>query len=140
MWDSTNPIPRGQNSNWIRTDVSVEGRLIATYDTAGGTYFAIAAGGADIDIGLHLHVTDALGTRRLQTDPWGWPEEACASGPFGDNLNCSTLANAPPSADAATPKSAASFEVAKSRSHHPQTERRLGPRLLRMTPVMMGWI
>jgi len=77
----------GTNSNWARTNVYGDGRLLATYDTEG----------------LHFHLADPLGTRRVQTDPNGVVESAFQSLPFGDQLNPIAINNAPPTADDATP-------------------------------------
>ena len=48
----------GSQSTWARTNVYGDG-LLVTYDAIGG--------------GLHFHLTDHLGTRRVQTDPSGTP-------------------------------------------------------------------
>ena len=60
---------------------------MATYDSAG----------------LHFHLTDPLGTRRLQTNAVRQPETDCQSLPFGDQQYCFPDVNAPASADDATP-------------------------------------
>jgi RHS repeat-associated protein len=75
------------SSNWQLTNVFGGGRLLATYDPNG----------------LHFHVTDPLGTRRLQTSAVGQPETDIQSLPFGDQLNPYTALNAPTTADDATP-------------------------------------
>ncbi len=89
MLDGTN--------TWLRTNVYVGGRLMATYDQAG----------------LHFHLTGPLGTRRVQlsgnltssdqTLPLGQAELDCQSLPFGDQQSCTPAPNAPPSSDDATP-------------------------------------
>jgi RHS repeat-associated protein len=66
---------------WQHTNVWAGGKLLATYD-------------AD---GLHFHLADPLGTRRVQANVLGQIEETCQSLPFGDALNCvltSSLATA----------------------------------------------
>jgi RHS repeat-associated protein len=73
------------DGSWQRTNVYGEGKLIATYDEAG----------------LHFHLTDPLGTRRMQTTAAGVPELDCQSLPFGDQQSCSPTAFAP--ADDSTP-------------------------------------
>jgi RHS repeat-associated protein len=57
---------------WKHTNVWADGKLLATYDRDG----------------LHYHLTDWLGTRRVQTDSGGAIEDACASLPYGDALTC----------------------------------------------------
>ena len=89
MLDGTN--------TWQRTNVYVGGRLTATYDQAG----------------LHFHLSDPLGTRRVQlsgnltsgnqTQPLGQPELDCQSLPYGDQQSCTPAPNAPPTSDDATP-------------------------------------
>jgi len=59
-----------QNNNWQRTNVFGAGSLLATYDASG----------------LHFHLTDSLGTRRVQTTASGQPETDIQSLPFGDGL------------------------------------------------------
>jgi RHS repeat-associated protein len=55
---------------WNHTNVYANGQLMATYDNAG----------------LHFHLTDALGTRRAQTDYAGVWEQNFSSLPFGNAL------------------------------------------------------
>ncbi len=74
-------------TTWERSNVYGAGRLLATYDTNG----------------LHFHLTDPLGTRRVQTDSNGVAEAACQSLPYGDQFNCFPVNNAPPTADDSTP-------------------------------------
>ena len=76
-----------QNQNWQRTNAYGGGKLLATYDAQG----------------LHFHLTDPLGTRRVQTNDAGVAEEDCQGLPFGDGLNCYEPSNAPPTADDSTP-------------------------------------
>ncbi|HEY1742945.1 MAG TPA: RHS repeat-associated core domain-containing protein [Granulicella sp.] len=71
-------VGNGQ-STWQHTNVTADGTLIATYDTAG----------------LHFYVNDALGSRRVQTDPAGFPEQTCQNLPFGDQLYCTGSLNSP---------------------------------------------
>ena len=72
---------------WQRSNVFGGNKLLATYDTSG----------------LHFHLTDPLGTRRVQTNSSGMPELDCESLPFGDQQNCFPDPNAPVTADDATP-------------------------------------
>ena len=76
------------SGNWQRTNVYANGTLLATIDTVGSR--------------LHYQITDALGTRRLQTDEWGWPDEECQNAPYGDDLNCGAPTGGDPTADDAT--------------------------------------
>jgi hypothetical protein len=69
----------GSSGNWQRTNVYGGGALVATYDAGG----------------LHFHLADPLGTRRLQTSAAGVPELDCQSLPFGDQQYCFTDPNAP---------------------------------------------
>jgi RHS repeat-associated protein len=41
--------------------------------------------------GYHFHLTDWLGTNRMQVSPIGLSEETCTSYPFGDGLSCTGL-------------------------------------------------
>jgi len=54
------------------------GRLLASYEGPAGTDAA----------GYHYHLTDWLGTKRMQTTALGNQEETCMSYPFGDGLSC----------------------------------------------------
>jgi RHS repeat-associated protein len=78
-------------TTWQRTNVYTAGKLLATYDT----------------MGLHFHLTDPLGSRRMQLSgtlaTMGCPETDIQSLPFGDQLNPYTDPNACPTADDATP-------------------------------------
>lgn len=74
------------NGHWQRTNVYAGG-LLATYDTTN----------------LHFHLTDPLGTRRVQTSATGFAETDCESLPFGDEMTCFPDPNAPSSADDSTP-------------------------------------
>jgi RHS repeat-associated protein len=78
-------------ANWQRTNVYAAGILLATYDAAG----------------LHFHLTDPLGTRRMQLSgeiaSLGQPETDFQSLPFGDQLNTFPDRYAPASADDSTP-------------------------------------
>ena len=62
---------------WIHTNAYAGGQLVATYDNKG----------------IHFHLPDWLGTRRVQTDYLGTPELACSGGSFGDQLNCTGSAS-----------------------------------------------
>jgi RHS repeat-associated protein len=57
---------------WAHSNVWAAGLLSATYDT----------------LGLHFHLSDPLGTRRVQIAANGAIEETCQSLPFGDFFNC----------------------------------------------------
>jgi len=78
---------RDGSNNWQRTNVYGASGLFATYDS----------------LGLHFQLTDPLGTRRMQTSSVGQPELDCQSLPYGDGLYCFEDANAPATADDATP-------------------------------------
>jgi RHS repeat-associated protein len=79
------------NNNWQRTNVYAAGKLVGTYDT----------------LGLHFHLEDPLGTRRMQLsgnpNSVGQPETDIQSMPYGDQLNSYTDQYAPATADDATP-------------------------------------
>jgi RHS repeat-associated protein len=78
-------------TTWQRTNVYAAGKLLATYDTTG----------------LHFHLEDPLGTRRMQLSgnlaSMGQPETDIQSLPFGDQLNTYPDQYAPATADDATP-------------------------------------
>jgi RHS repeat-associated protein len=57
---------------WKHTNIWAAGKLLATYDP----------------VGLHYHLSDWLGTRRMQLDTAGAVEAACTSLPYGDALYC----------------------------------------------------
>ena len=90
------------NNNWQRTNVYASGKLLATYDQisdpSSGSPSQIAA--------LHFHLTDPLGTRRMQLSGeiaiLGCPETDIQSLPFGDQLSPYTDQFACPTADDAT--------------------------------------
>jgi len=64
---------------WVHTNVFAGGgRLLASYEGPAGTDTA----------GYHYHLTDWLGTKRMQTTASGNQEETCMSYPFGDGLAC----------------------------------------------------
>jgi hypothetical protein len=71
----------GTTYNWVHSNVTASGHLIATYDNTGQ--------------GLHFYLNDALGSRRFQTDASGIPEQACQSLPFGDQLYCTGSLSTP---------------------------------------------
>jgi RHS repeat-associated protein len=71
----------GTTSTWSHSNVEANGALIATFDTTG--------------YGLHFYLNDALGSRRVQTDPAGIPEQICQSLPFGDQLYCTGSLSSP---------------------------------------------
>jgi len=63
---------------WVHSNVFAGGKLLATYAGPGDTSA----------LGYHYHLTDWLGTQRMQTNVNGNEEERCYSYPFGDGLNC----------------------------------------------------
>ena len=71
----------GTQSTWVHSNVAADGVLIATYDTTG--------------YGLHFYLSDILGSRRVQTDSAGIPEQTCQSLPFGDQLYCTGSLTSP---------------------------------------------
>ena len=79
------------NNNWQRTNVYAAGKLLATYDS----------------MGLHFHLTDPLGTRRMQLSGWlatlGCAKTDFQSLPFGDGLGPFSPLAACATADDATP-------------------------------------
>jgi len=79
------------SNNWQRTNVYAAGKLIGTYDA----------------IGLHFHLEDPLGTRRMQLsgnpNSVGQPETDIQSLPYGDALYSFADQYAGPTADDATP-------------------------------------
>lgn len=84
------PGPNGEqlteldgNGKWVHTNAFAGAELVATY----------AANNQGTNV-LHFQFADWLGTRRLQTDVNGNPEEICSGGSFGDELNCSLATNA----------------------------------------------
>jgi RHS repeat-associated protein len=74
------------SNTWQRTNVYAGGKLIGTYDT----------------LGLHFHLEDPLGTRRMQLSAIGQPETDIQSWPFGDQLFSFPDQYAPVTADDAT--------------------------------------
>ena len=78
-------VNSGQQT-WAHTNVYAGGMLVATYDP----------------LGLHFHLDDWLGNRRVQTNAFGQVEETCANLPFGNGLNCTSPEWAPVTADDAT--------------------------------------
>ncbi len=77
------------SGSWVHSNVWAGAHLDATYDTKG----------------LHFHLFDPLGTRRVQVAAISSPgamEEYCLSLPFGDALNCIYAPSAPSTADDAT--------------------------------------
>jgi RHS repeat-associated protein len=75
---------------WKHTNVYAAGTIIATYDAPSGTP------------ALHFQLEDWLGTRRVQTNINGTPEESYFNLPFGDGLTTMTPPGAPATADDAT--------------------------------------
>lgn len=79
------------SGNWQRTNVYVAGKLLATYDLNG----------------LHFHLTDPLGTRRMQVsgnlNTIGVPDTDIQSLPYGDAPYSYPDPYAPATADDATP-------------------------------------
>jgi RHS repeat-associated protein len=77
------------SGSWAHSNIWSGGALDATYDLKG----------------LHFHLKDPLGTRRVQAAAISSPgaiEEYCLSLPFGDALNCVVPPGAPSTADDAT--------------------------------------
>jgi RHS repeat-associated protein len=67
------------SGGWKHSNVwAAGGRLLATYEGPAGTD----------TVGYHFHLTDWLGTQRMQTTAAGNQEEECYSYPFGDGLTC----------------------------------------------------
>jgi RHS repeat-associated protein len=60
------------SGNWVHSNVWIGGHTLATYDARG----------------LHFHLTDPLGSRRVQMSSAGVVEEYCWSLPFGESLSC----------------------------------------------------
>jgi RHS repeat-associated protein len=86
--------PPASQATWQRTNVYAAGKLLATYDSNGPS--------------LHFHVTDPLGTRRMQLSGTlasiGQPETAIQSLPYGDQLATFVPGlYSPASADDSTP-------------------------------------
>jgi RHS repeat-associated protein len=65
------------SGTWQHSNIWAGGKLVATYDTKG----------------IHLELTDPLGTKRLQVNALGQVDETCTSLPFGNDLNNPTGAN-----------------------------------------------
>jgi RHS repeat-associated protein len=63
---------------WKHSNVWAGRKLLATYEGPAGTG----------TVGYHFHLTDWLGTQRMQTTAAGNQEEECYSYPFGDGLTC----------------------------------------------------
>jgi RHS repeat-associated protein len=66
------------SGGWKHSNAWAGGRLLATYEGPAGTD----------TVGYHFHLTDWLGTQRMQTTAAGNQEEECYSYPFGDGLTC----------------------------------------------------
>ncbi|MCU1320814.1 MAG: repeat-associated core domain protein [Acidobacteriaceae bacterium] len=60
----------GPTGNWLHTNAYAGGQLLATYDPQG----------------LHFHLSDWLGSRRVQTDYAGNPEQNYLNLPFGETI------------------------------------------------------
>ncbi|MGB8028034.1 MAG: RHS repeat-associated core domain-containing protein [Terracidiphilus sp.] len=63
---------------WMHSNVWAGDRLLATYEGSGESKPNT----------WHFHLTDWLGTQRMQTNAAGTNEEVCYSYPFGDGLTC----------------------------------------------------
>jgi hypothetical protein len=63
---------------WVHSNVWTGGKLLATYDGTAG----------HVPNTYNYHLTDWLGTQRMQTTAAGNQEEVCYSYPFGDGLTC----------------------------------------------------
>ena len=68
-------------ATWVHSNVMANGALLASYDGTG--------------YGLHFYLNDALGSRRVQTDTAGIPEQICQNLPFGDQLYCTGSLDSP---------------------------------------------
>jgi RHS repeat-associated protein len=66
------------SGNWKHSNAYAGGRMVATYEGPAG----------QAALGYHFHLTDWLGTNRMQVSPGGGQDETCTSYPFGDGLNC----------------------------------------------------
>ena len=78
----------GSTSTWQRTNVYGAGKLLATYDT----------------LGQHFHLSDPLGSRRVQVaSSNAVAEEECQNLPFGDQQYCYPDPNATDAGADATP-------------------------------------
>jgi RHS repeat-associated protein len=69
---------------WVHSNVWAGGKLLATYEGTAGPHPNT----------WHFHLTDWLGTERMQNTAVGNNEEVCYSYPFGDGLTCSGSADA----------------------------------------------
>jgi hypothetical protein len=87
----------GAASTWQRTNVYGAGKLLATYDMGG------PPSGATPTAALHFHLSDPLGTRRMQVGSNGEPGLDCQSLPFGDQQNCFPDPNAQDPTDDSSP-------------------------------------
>jgi RHS repeat-associated protein len=67
------------SGNWLHSNLWAASHLGATYDPNG----------------LHFHLSDPLGTRRMQVNSFGAVEQSCQSLPFGDGLSCSGSITSP---------------------------------------------
>jgi hypothetical protein len=63
---------------WVHSNVWAGGKLLATFEGTAGPHPNT----------WHFHLTDWLGTNRMQTTAAGSNEEVCYSYPFGDGLYC----------------------------------------------------
>jgi RHS repeat-associated protein len=80
-----NQITELNNSGaWVHSNVFAGGRLLGTYEGTAGPHPNT----------WHFHLTDWLGTNRMQTTAAGNNEEVCYSYPFGDGLLCTGTADA----------------------------------------------
>ncbi len=70
----------GTQSTFVHSNVTGSGALLVTFDSTYAT---------------HYYLNDALGSRRVQTDAAGIPEQTCQSLPFGDQLFCSGSITSP---------------------------------------------
>jgi len=68
------------SGNWQHSNVYATESLLATYDTQG--------------TGLHFHISDPLGSRRVQVSSTGTLELKCSNLPFGDSLGCGPSSDA----------------------------------------------
>ena len=84
---------------WQRTNIHAQGQLMATVESIPDPNNPSPA---QIAV-LHFHLSDPLGTRRIQTSSVGQPETDSQSLPYGDQLYSFPDQYAAPTADDATP-------------------------------------
>jgi RHS repeat-associated protein len=87
-----------------RNVLGLDGQTLTEFDSTGASHsnISLADGVAatltattTTQTATHLHFTDWLGTRRVQTDAEGNAEQVCSGGAFGDSLSCTGQDAAP---------------------------------------------